>query len=74
MSVATASTIMALLGGYLLIGLVVAIGLLLSGLGNMDPAAAQLRWRVRLLLLPGLVGLWPLMLAKRLTQSEPPLQ
>ncbi|MEM7763380.1 MAG: hypothetical protein AAF290_04815 [Pseudomonadota bacterium] len=74
MSVTTASTIMGLLGGYLLIGLVVAVGLLLSGLDSMDPAAAKLRWRVRLLLLPGLIGLWPLMLAKKLTQSEPPLQ
>ncbi len=49
---------------YLAIGLLVATFLQLKGLAKLDPAAAHAPWRFRLLITPGLVALWPVMLRK----------
>lgn len=75
MSVATANMIVSLLGFYFAAGLIVAVAYLFGGAGRIDPAAKGkgLPWRVRFLIMPGLIGLWPLMLSKLLRQKEPPL-
>lgn len=49
---------------YAGIGLFVALASVGFGLGRIDPAAANAPWRVRLLLLPGLTALWPLILMR----------
>lgn len=51
-------------GVYGAIGIVAAVALALRALPRMDPAIAASPGSVRLLLLPGLVALWPVMLAK----------
>ncbi|MEM8785919.1 MAG: hypothetical protein AAGF19_08710, partial [Pseudomonadota bacterium] len=63
------------LGVYGLAGLLVGVLYLFGGAGRIDPNARGkgLPIRVRLLILPGIVGLWPLMLAKLFTQTEPPI-
>ncbi len=63
------------LGVYFGLGLLVGLVFMFGGAGRIDPAAKGkgLPFRVRLLILPGVIGLWPLMLAKLFTQKEPPI-
>ena len=63
------------LGIYALIGLLVGLIYVFGGAGRIDPAAKGkgLPFRVRLMILPGIAGLWPVMLTKLLTQTEPPV-
>ena len=57
------------------IGLLVGLIFVFGGAGRIDPAAKGkgLPWRVRLIILPGIIGLWPIMLAKLFMQKEPPI-
>ncbi|MEM6554576.1 MAG: hypothetical protein AAF642_01795 [Pseudomonadota bacterium] len=75
MSEATAEIIVLAMGIYLLIGVLVGLIFMLGGAGRIDPAAKGkgLPIRVRFLILPGVIGLWPIMLIKLFVQKEPPL-
>ncbi len=75
MSESTAEVIVLALGLYALIGALVGLVYVFGGAGRIDPAAKGkgLPVRVRLLVLPGIAGLWPLMLAKLFVQKEPPI-
>jgi hypothetical protein len=75
MSEATAETLVLALGIYAVLGLIVGLIYMFGGAGRIDPAAKGkgLPVRVRLLILPGIIGLWPLMLTKLFTQKEPPV-
>lgn len=75
MSEAAAEMLVLSLGVYFALGLLVSLIFMFGGAGRIDPAAkgSGLPWRVRLLILPGIIGLWPLMLVKLVTQKEPPV-
>lgn len=75
MSEAMANLIVSAIGIYFLIGLLVGLVYMFGGAGRIDPAAKGkgLPLRVRLLILPGVAGLWPIMLMKLLVQKEPPV-
>lgn len=75
MSVEAAELLVLVLGAYFGVGLLVSLIYMFGGAGRIDPAAKGkgLPLRVRVLILPGIVGLWPLMLAKLFTQTEPPV-
>ena len=75
MSERLANIIVTGFGIYLLIGLLVGLAYMFGGAGKIDSAAKGkgLPLRVRLLILPGIIGLWPIMLTKLLTQTEPPI-
>ena len=75
MTEALANLIVGALGLYFALGLIVGLIFIFGGAGKIDPAAKGkgLPWRVRLLILPGVVGLWPIMLTKLFTQKEPPV-
>lgn len=75
MSETAAETLVLGLGIYAAIGLFVGLIYMFGGAGRIDPAAKGkgLPFRVRLLILPGIAGLWPLMLTKLFTQKEPPI-
>ena len=75
MSEALANMLVSGLGIYALIGLLVALIYVFGGAGRIDPAAKGkgLPIRARLLILPGIVGLWPIMATKLLTQTKPPV-
>lgn len=75
MSVALAEGIVTGLGLYFGLGLLVGVLYLFGGAGRIDPAAKGkgLPLRVRLLILPGIIGLWPLMLVKLFIQKAPPV-
>jgi hypothetical protein len=57
------------LAGYLAAGLLVALGLFAGGLRRIDPLAASAPFRVKLLLVPGLCALWPIMLSKAIASA-----
>ena len=75
MSESAAETLVLALGVYALLGLFVGLVYMFGGAGRIDPAAKGkgLPIRVRLMILPGVMGLWPLMLTKLFTQKEPPV-
>lgn len=56
--------ILILFAAYAGLGLVVGLALAFAGINRVDPAAADSPWYFRLMVLPGLAGLWPVMLAK----------
>jgi hypothetical protein len=49
---------------YLLAGLVFAIFFLIKGLEKVDTAAHVSGWGFRLIILPGTIVLWPVLLSK----------
>lgn len=73
MSVAAASTLVTVIGIYLAIGLLLGIAFAMGAAKRIDPDAADMTWGARLLIIPGVTGLWPLMLTKLFTQTEPPV-
>lgn len=64
MSEAAAGMIWLGLGVYAVAGVLVSVAVFLFGLRRFDPQAAGAPWRVKLLLLPGIAALWPVMIAR----------
>ncbi len=64
MSIAVATAIWAVILVYLTLGALAAAYMLSTGLKRIDANAARAPLRVKALIAPGLVVLWPLMIAK----------
>jgi hypothetical protein len=56
--------LLTVLGAYLVAGVVVAVWVEVFALQQLDPVAAHGTWGFRVLIFPGLVLLWPVMLRK----------
>ena len=56
-------------GAYATLGLLFAASFLLRGIARVDSAARGASWLVKLLLMPGVVALWPL-LASQWLEAE----
>jgi hypothetical protein len=54
--------IVSALGIYLLAGLIFAIPFVTFGVGRIDGGAKESRWGFRLIVIPGVIALWPLLL------------
>jgi hypothetical protein len=68
-----AAAFLILLGAYLACGLVFAIPFALMGVKRIDPHAAHGSPGFRLLVIPGTMAFWPLLLRRWLTGvKEPP--
>lgn len=58
-----------LLGIYFGIGLLFGIWFVMKGVGKMDENATSVSWKMRLLWLPGAVGLWSILVKKNLNNN-----
>ncbi len=68
-----ASALLVLLGAYLACGLVFAVPFALIGVKKIDSHAAHGSWGFRLLVIPGAMAFWPLLLGRWVTGvKEPP--
>lgn len=60
---------------YAGLGVVFAVPFVVAGAGRVDPAARDGTWGFRVLIFPGAVALWPLLLKRWLAGvSEPPAE
>ncbi len=59
-------------GLYLLIGVLVAIPFVIRGVGKIDPSAREGSIGFRLLIFPGSIALWPLVLRRWLGGHSAP--
>jgi hypothetical protein len=64
--------IVGILLGYLGAGLVFAPFFVAFGVGRIDPAARGSTWGFRLMIVPGVVALWPLLLRRVWLRKPPP--
>ena len=68
-----AAAFLILLGIYLACGLLFAVPFVLFGVKKIDPHAACGSWGFRLLIMPGTVAFWPLLLRRWMKGvHEPP--
>ena len=73
MALEIATWVLRFFGAYLLVGVLFAVPFLLSGVRRIDPAASGGTTGFRLLILPGVVALWPLLLTRWMRGvSQPP--
>ena len=49
---------------YLALGLVVGVPFVIAGIGRVDPAAKSVPAAFRVLVLPGVIAMWPWMLSR----------
>lgn len=73
MAIDGATAVVWAVAGYLAAGLLFAVAFVARGVERIDPAAHGMPWRARLLIVPGVAALWPLMLAKWLARRGPPV-
>ena len=52
------------IGAYLLAGAVFAVIFVARGIGRVDPVAQHAPWGFRLIVMPGVAALWPLLLSR----------
>jgi len=64
MSLGLAHGVLFVLAIYLGLGVLVAVPLVVAGIGRIDPAAKTAPWTFRLLVLPGAIALWPFLLRR----------
>lgn len=57
---------------YLALGLAVAVPFVLRGVNKIDPVSSGSSWGFRLIILPGVVALWPLLLRRWLSGAPQP--
>lgn len=62
------------LGIYALLGVLFAPAFVWRGVEKIDPAAKGASWGFRLVVLPGVVALWPLLWRRWLRGSPPPVE
>jgi hypothetical protein len=68
-----AAALLILVGIYLACGLIFAVPFALVGVKRIDPHAVQGSWGFRLLIIPGTLAFWPLLLRRWLKGvHEPP--
>ena len=66
-----ATTLVTIVALYVLVGICFAGFFVWRGVGAIDPAATEGTWGFRVLIFPGSVAFWPLLLS-RYRQRQPP--
>lgn len=62
------------LGVYAAFGLIFGAAFVARGIERLDPSARGSGWGFRLIVLPGTVALWPLLLRRWLRSGPPPVE
>lgn len=65
-----ASTILLMAASYSVVGLAFSIAFVVGGVSRVDSTARDAPWSFRLMILPGVAALWPLMLARWIGSKE----
>ena len=68
-----ANGLLLVLGAYLTVGAGFALIFATWGVQRIDPAAKGMPIGARVLILPGAMGLWPLLVMKWLRRQSPPV-
>ena len=63
---------LAVLGVYLLLGILVAVPFAFRGARAIDPSAEEGTWGFKLLIIPGAMVFWPLLLKRWMKKQGPP--
>lgn len=74
MSETLAVWLVRLLLAYLAAGVVFAVPFAVRGVGAIDPIAAESTRGFRLIIVPGAIALWPLLLRRWIAGSAPPVE
>jgi hypothetical protein len=61
----------AVLKGWVVLGTLFAVPFLVRGVSTIDPVASNSPWTFRLLLVPGVVVVWPLLLWRWVARARP---
>jgi hypothetical protein len=62
-------------GYYLAIGIIFGLFFIMRGAGKIDPSTRQTGWGFKLIILPGVSALWPLLAWRLLLhQNHPPVE
>ena len=69
-----AAIVIATVQVYLLLGVVFAVVFVIFLAPRVDPGAADSSWGFRIMVIPGLTLLWPLMLHRVLRTQAPPVE
>lgn len=70
-----AQTFVWLLSIYVLLGIVFALCFIFAGIERVDAAAKQSAWGFRLMIVPGVIALWPLLAVRWMRGAgHPPLE
>ena len=67
-----AAAFLTLLGAYLAFGLLFAVPFALVGVKRIDPHARQGSWGFRVLIVPGAMAFWPLLLRRWESGAQQP--
>jgi len=67
-----ATVIVSVVGIYLALGMVFAILFVLRGAGKIDPSASKGSWGFKIIIIPGVAALWPLMAWRWVKRLPPP--
>lgn len=70
MPIAIATTMLWAAGLYAGAGVAFALAFVIRGVSRVDPGAAGAPWSFRLLILPGAVALWPVLLGRWLRAAK----
>jgi hypothetical protein len=62
------------LGAYAALGVLFAVAFLTRGIERVDPGAHGSGWGFRLVVLPGVVALWPLLLSRWMRGTQRPIE
>ena len=62
------------LGVYAGLGVLFAVAFVTRGVERVDPAAKGATWGFRLVILPGVTALWPLLLRRWIQGAPPPVE
>lgn len=73
MSLAAACFLVNLAGTYFGLGFLFALVFLTWGVERIDPAARKMPLLARLVIMPGVTALWPILLVRALRRGQPPV-